>query len=92
MKAIFQFDLLRNEDEFIPMVNSIFIHGVISMYMLDYIFEQSTLSEIGEHLKNGERKTITLKVWEDSGDYRYWLEYEVLPDDYEINFTLIGDE
>lgn len=92
MKAIFQFDLLRYEDEFIPMVNSIFIHGVVSMYMLDDIFEQSTLSEIGEHLKNGERKTITLKVWEDSDDYRYWLDYEVLPDDYEINFTLIGDE
>lgn len=89
MKAVIQFDLLRDGDMFIPMIYSISIYGTVNIYMLDTLFEQSSLSEIGEHLKDGERKTITLKVWEDYDDYRSWLDYELLPDDYEITITAV---
>lgn len=42
------------------------------------------LNDMVEDLEIGKPKTVTMQVWEDSDDYRTWLDYKLLPDDYEV--------
>ena len=46
--------------------------------------EEAYLPYLGEDLKVGEMKTMTCEIWEDSDDFRTWIDYKELPTDFEV--------
>jgi hypothetical protein len=87
MKTIIQFDLFKaDEKSFFTDPTSMYIKGYFNWVMVNELLtdEEAYLSYLGEDLKVGEMKTVTLEIWEDSDDYRSWLDYKELPTDFEV--------
>lgn len=86
MKTIIQFDLIRlGENDYCADPTTLYIFGFINFNMLkELITSPDYLNDMVENLEIEKPKTVTMQVWEDSDGYRTWLDYELLPNDYEI--------
>ena len=86
MKTIVQFDLIKlGENNYVTDPASLYVFGFINQNMLEELMTSPDyLNDMVEGLETGELKTVTMEVWEDSDDYRTWLDYKLLPDDYEV--------
>ena len=86
MKTIVQFQIIKLGDkDYLTDPNTLYVFGFINFNMLQELLTSiEYLGEIGESFKMHEPKTVTLQVWEDSDDFKTWLDYEIMPDDYEI--------
>jgi len=86
MKTIVQFDLIKlGENNYVTDPTSLYVFGFINQNMLEELMTSPDyLNDMVDDLETGERKTVTMQVWEDSDDYRTWLDYKLLPDDYEV--------
>ena len=88
MKTIVQFDLIKlGENSFCVDPIGIYIKGYFNLNMLNELLtdEESYLRYMREDLEEGKPKRTTIEVWEDSDDYRTWLDFKTLPDDFEID-------
>ena len=87
MKTIVQFDLIKlGENSFCVDPNEIYVKGFFNLNMLNEFLtdEENYLKYIREDLEEGKPKTTIVEIWEDSDDYRTWIDYKLLPDDYEV--------
>lgn len=86
MKTIVQFDLIRlGENDYCTDPNTLYVFGFINFNMLEELMTSADyLNDMVENLEIGKPKTVTMEVWEDSDDYRTWLDYKLMPDDYEV--------
>ena len=87
MNTIVQFELIRlGDNDYCIDPSTLYVFGFINFYMLEQLTTSADyLNNMIENLEIGKSKTVTMQVWEDSDDYRTWLEYELLPDDYEVS-------
>jgi hypothetical protein len=76
------FEMINFDDDYIVDPNAIFINGVIPNWTMleDFLFkkEDSYLPELIENMESGKTYQVELEIWEDSDDYRSWLDYKVL--------------
>lgn len=88
MKTITQFEIVKlSENNFVVDPNAIYVRGVFNLNMLNELFtDKNYLNDLGEGMEEGKTKTMTLEIWKDSDDYRSWLDYKILPDDYEVEW------
>ena len=74
--------MINFDDDYIVDPNAIFINGVIPNWTMleDFLFkkEDSYLPELIENMESGKTYQVELEIWEDSDDYRSWLDYKVL--------------
>lgn len=86
MKTIVQFDLIRlGKKDYCTDPNTLYVFGFINFNMLEKLMtSEDYLNDMVDNLEVGKPKTVTMEVWEDSDDYRTWLDYKMLPDDYEV--------
>ena len=86
MKTIVQFELIRlSDDKYCIDPSTLYVFGYINFNMLEQLITSADyLNDMIENLEIGKSKTVTMQVWEDSDDYRTWLDYNLLPDDYEV--------
>lgn len=88
--TIIQFDLIKLEDGlYAADTRELYVFGFVDFYLLKEFLEgDDYLTNLGEGLglEENDPKTITLQIWEDSDDYTGgpWIDYKVLPDDYEV--------
>lgn len=82
MKTIIQFDIFKvGEKSLYTDPQSIYIKGYFNWNLVNEFLtdEEAYLRYLGEDLKVGEMKTMTCEIWEDSDDYRTWIDYKELP-------------
>lgn len=86
MNTIVQFDLIRiGDNDYCTDPYSLYVFGFINFNMLEELMtSEHYLNDMVENLEIGKPKTVTMQVWEDSDDYRTWLDYKLMPDDYEV--------
>ena len=86
MKTIVQFDLIRlGENDYYTDPSTLYVFGFINFNMLKELMTSADyLNDMVEKLEIEKPKTVTIEVWEDSDDYRTWLDYKLMPDDYEV--------
>lgn len=84
-KTIVQFDLIKlSEESYCVDPYSLYVFGFINYNLLkDLLTDLNYLTEMKVEILNIP-KTISLKVWEDSDDFRTWLDFEILDDDFEV--------
>jgi hypothetical protein len=84
--TIVQFDLIRlGENDYYTDPTSTYIFGYINLLMLEELMNSPDyINDMLDDLKIGECRTVTLEVWEDMDDDKTWLDYKVLPKDYEV--------
>ena len=86
MKTIVQFDLIRlGENDYYTDPSTLYVFGFINFNMLEELMTSADyLNDMVEKLEIEKPKNVTIEVWEDSDDYRTWLDYKLMPDDYEV--------
>lgn len=86
MKTIIQFEIVKlSENNFVIDPTAIYIRGWFNHNMLNELLtSENYLNDLGEGMEEGKTKTMTLEIWEDSDDYRSWIDYKVLPDEFEV--------
>lgn len=86
-KTIIQFDIFKvGENSLYTDPVSLYIKGFFNWNLVNEFLtnEEAYLRYLGEDLKVGEMKTMTCEIWEDSDDYRTWIDYKELPTDFEV--------
>ena len=85
-KTIVQFDLIKlGEKDFCTDPNTLYVFGYINFNMLEELMTSPDyLNDMCENIEIGKPKEITMEVWVDSDDFRTWLDYKLLPDNYEV--------
>jgi len=84
--TIVQFDLIRlGENDYCTDPTSAYVFGYINLLMLEELMNNPDyINNMSDGLKIGECRTVTLEVWEDSDDDHTWLDYRLLPEDYDL--------
>ncbi len=76
------FEMINFDDDYIVDPNSIFINGYVPNWTMldDFLFQKddSNLPELIENMVSGEMYQVELEIWEDSDDYRSWIDFKVL--------------
>lgn len=88
MKTIIQFDLFKvGEKSLYIDPTNLYINGRFNQVLLDDFLtnEEDYLSFLGADLEVGGVKTMTLEIWEDSDDYKTWLDWREIKEE-EIDF------
>jgi len=79
-RLLFQFG--KFGDSYLIDPNSIFINGWIFNWQMlnDFLFkeEESNLPELIEHMADSKMYEIELDIWQDSDDYRSWIDFSVI--------------
>jgi hypothetical protein len=83
MKTTIQFDIIKVDENgkiFTYLSsNKIFIDGWVNIHLLnEFLSSDDYLSELTEDIEIRNTKTMTLEIWEDSDDYRSWLDYKII--------------
>lgn len=86
MKTIIQFEIVKlSENNFVIDPKAIYVRGWFNHNLLNELLtSENYLNDLGEGMEEDKTKTMTLEIWEDSDDYRSWIDYKVLPDGFEV--------
>lgn len=86
MNTIIQFQLVRfDENEYAVIPDTLYVFGWINFNMLvELITSPDYVNNIRDDIEIGSNKITTLEVWEDWDDYRSWLDYKLLSDDFDV--------
>lgn len=81
-KTVLIFKMFRILESYVVDPNSIYIGGWFNWNLVnDFLFgekEQSNLPELIDGMPENVPFEIELEVWEDSDDYRSWLDFKVI--------------
>lgn len=81
-KTKLNFEMINLDNDFIIDPCSIFINGFIPNWieLEKFLFhkEDSNLPELIENIESGKTYYIELEIWEDSDDFRSWLDFKVI--------------
>lgn len=76
------FEMFKMDNSCIVDPNSIFINGYLPHWTMlnDFLFEKegSYLLEMIDDMNNSKSYFVELEILEDSDDYRFWIDYNVV--------------
>lgn len=74
--------MIKQGEDFFVDPNSIFINGYVFNWQMlnDFLFkkEDSNLPEIVENMIDSKSYEVELEIWEDSDDFRAWIDFDIL--------------